>query len=68
MLLLNSAKGLSAWLDGEAVTLTEKTEVSLPAGLHNLTLVVDHGARTQAVRLEVEDSAASAGVRFVGGK
>ena len=67
-LLVGSTKGLSAWLDGEPVTLQEKTALRLAAGARTLTLAVDHRQRDEALRLEIEDEPASAGVRFVGGK
>jgi putative heme-binding domain-containing protein len=67
-LKVNTTKGLTAWLNGEPMTLSDATAVALKAGLHTLTLAVRHDQRKEAVRLEVEDTAAAAGVRFVGGK
>jgi putative heme-binding domain-containing protein len=68
-LRVNSAKGLSLWLDGEPVTPGEEFVLDLKAGTHALTAGIDRGARGEVpLRLEVEDTPAAAGVRFVGGK
>jgi putative heme-binding domain-containing protein len=67
-LKLNTIKGLSVWLDGEPLTPAMNMTVSLSAGVHTLSVVIDHSQTSEALRLEVEESAASAGVRFVGGK
>lgn len=66
-LKVNGTRGLTAWLNGEPLTLGEGT-LYLKAGTHTLTLAVRHDERTEGVRLEVEDTAGSAGVRFVVGK
>jgi putative heme-binding domain-containing protein len=67
-LKLGSARGLTLWLDGETVPAQEVVELRLAAGLHTLTVAVNHGERSEALRLEVEDTPAAAGVRFVVGK
>ena len=67
-LKLGRAQGLTVWLDGETVPVKENVELTLSAGLHVLTVAVNHGERTEALRLEVEDTPAAAGVRFVAGK
>jgi hypothetical protein len=67
-LKLGAARGLTLWLDGETVPAQEVVELSLAAGLHTLTVAVNHGERSEALRLEVEDTPAAAGVRFVAGK
>ncbi len=68
-LRVNSAKGLSLWLDGEPITPGEEFVLDLKAGTHALTAGIDRGARGEVpLRLEVEDTPAAAGVRFVGGK
>jgi putative heme-binding domain-containing protein len=66
-LKVNGTKGLTAWLNGEPLNLDGKM-LALKAGLHTLTLAVRHDERKEGVRLEVEDTAGAAGVRFVGGK
>jgi putative heme-binding domain-containing protein len=68
-LKVNSAKGLSLWLDGEPVTPGESVVLELKPGLHTLTVGVDHRERGDVpLRVEIEDTPAAAGVRFVGGK
>jgi putative heme-binding domain-containing protein len=67
-LVLNSAKGVSAFLGGEPIIVGEKTVVELRAGVQTLTLVVRREERGEDVSVEIEDTAATAGVRFVGGK
>lgn len=69
VLKVNGTKGLTAWLNGEPLTLGEKeTKLFLAAGTHVLTVAVRHDERKEGVRLEIEDTAAAAAVRFVGGK
>ena len=58
---------MTAWLNGEPVSLDGKT-LFLAAGTHVLTVAVRHDERTEGVRIEIEDTPAAAGVRFVGGK
>jgi putative heme-binding domain-containing protein len=67
-LKLNSAKGLKVWLDGEVVPAREVMQLNLTKGMHTLTVIIDHDRRAEELRLEVEDTPAAAGVRFVGGK
>jgi putative heme-binding domain-containing protein len=67
-LKLGAMKGLRVWLDGADVSPKEVVEVSLSRGLHTLTVLINHGERKDGLRLEVEDTPAAAGVRFVGGK
>jgi hypothetical protein len=64
-LRLTPARGLRLWLDGKELTVKETTELKLPTGRHTLTFVL---ARAEALRAEIEDTPASAGVRFVSGK
>ncbi len=59
------ATGLTVYLDGEPA---EKADLALKPGLHTITVAVDLKARKTPLRLEIEDTPASAGVRFVGGK
>jgi putative heme-binding domain-containing protein len=66
-LKLGETKGISLFLDGEAVPAKGKVELNLKAGLHTLVVVVDH-QRKEALRLEVQDTPGAAGVRFVAGK
>ncbi|HKI30789.1 MAG TPA: PVC-type heme-binding CxxCH protein [Gemmataceae bacterium] len=68
-LLLNSAKGLKAWLDGEPVEAKEEMVLDLGVGPHTLTFALDRAARTEPLRVELDDVAGSpARVRVVGGK
>jgi putative heme-binding domain-containing protein len=68
-LLLNSAKGVKAWLDGEPVEAREEMVLDLTAGPHTLTLALDRGLRTEPLRVELDDVPGSpARVRVVGGK
>jgi hypothetical protein len=67
-LKVNGTKGLTAWLDGEPLTLAATTVLGLKPGLHTLTIAVRRDERTDGLRLEVEDTPAAAGVRFASGK
>jgi putative heme-binding domain-containing protein len=67
-LVFGSIKGVSAFLDGEPIVLKEKTTLDLKAGVRTLTLVLRRESVAEEVSVEIEDSAASAGVRFLGGK
>ncbi len=67
-LKLGAVKGLKVWLDGADVPLKEVVELSLARGLHTLTVLINHSERENGLRLEIEDTPAAAGVRFVGGK
>jgi hypothetical protein len=59
-LKVNSAKGLTAWLNGEPVSLDGKT-LFLAAGTHVLTIAVRLDERTEGVRIEIEYVPAAAG-------
>jgi hypothetical protein len=66
---LNSAKGLTLWVDQNPIEAKESLELNLPAGLHTLTFVVDRNARRDGLRCELDDKPGSpARVRVVGGK
>ncbi len=68
-LLLNSAKGVKGWLDGEPVEARAEMMLDLAAGTHTLTFAVDRGVRKGPLRVELDDVAGSpARVRVVGGK
>jgi putative heme-binding domain-containing protein len=68
-LRLNSAKGLSLWINGAPVAVKEETIVDLGAGLQTLTFAIDLQERKEPLRVELEDVAqSSARVRIVGGK
>jgi hypothetical protein len=68
-ILLNSAKGLKAWLDGEPVEARPELVLDLSAGVHTLTFLLDRGARREPLRVELDDVPGSAArVRVVGGK
>ena len=42
--------------------------LDLKAGVHTLSVVVNHDEAGEALRLEIDDTPAAAAVRFVGGK
>jgi putative heme-binding domain-containing protein len=65
---LNEPKGLTLWLDGEPVPAAAVLELGLKPGTHTLTVAVSHAEVGGGLRLEVEDTPAAAGVRFVVGK
>jgi hypothetical protein len=68
-LLLNSAKGVKAWLDGEPVEAKEAMTLDLGVGTHTLTFALDRAVRTEPLRAELDDVPGSpAQVRVVGGK
>jgi putative heme-binding domain-containing protein len=67
-LKIDDVTGLSLWLDGEPLTVKPSLEVSLTPGVHTLTALVERSARKAGLRVEIEDTPGSAGVRFVGGK
>ena len=67
-LKIDDVTGLSLWLDGEPLTVKPSLEVSLKPGVHTLTALVERSARKGSLRVEIEDTPGSAGVRFVGGK
>jgi putative heme-binding domain-containing protein len=68
-LLLNSAKGVKAWLDGEPIEVKEEMGLQPGVGLHTLTFALDRAVRTEPLRVELDDVPGSpARVRLVGGK
>jgi hypothetical protein len=68
-LKLNSASGLSAWLNGSAAPIQEANELDLTAGMHSITLSIDWSKRKDGLRIELDDVAGSpARARIVGGK
>jgi putative heme-binding domain-containing protein len=68
-LRLNSAKGLSIWLDQEPLDSRDVLEVRVQPGLRTLTFVVDRKERRQELRCELEDlPGGSPPARVVGGK
>ncbi len=68
-LLLNSVKGLTAWLDRDLVQLKVETALDLKTGLHTLTLAIDVSRRKEPLRIELDDVPGSpARVRILGGK
>jgi hypothetical protein len=68
-LLLNSARGLTAFVDGKPVEAREELVLDLAPGQHTLTLVVDLEQRHEGLRVELDDVAGSpARAALVGGK
>jgi putative heme-binding domain-containing protein len=68
-LLLNSATGITAWLNAEPLEAADTMTLDLPSGVQTLTFAIDRTARKDALRITLEDVAGSpARVRVVGGK
>jgi len=68
-LLLNSVKGVKAWLDGQPVDVKEEVVLDLGVGPHTLTFALDRAVRAQPLRCELDDvSGSPARVRVIGGK
>jgi putative heme-binding domain-containing protein len=68
-LLLNSAAGITAWLDKVPVEVGKEMVLDLTAGVHTLTFAVELGKRPEGLRCELGEAAGSrARVRIVGGK
>jgi len=70
-LAFNSVKGLSCWVDGQAVDLKQPEAIlDLPRGVRTLTLRVDTAVRgAEGIRLEVSEAPGStAHVQVVGGR
>jgi putative heme-binding domain-containing protein len=68
-LLVNSAAGLTAWLDGVPAEAKEAMVLDLKTGLHTLTLAIDLAKRKGGLRIELDDvSGSPTRVRIVGGK
>ena len=54
-LRLDSADGLTAWLDDAPVAASETIDLDLTPGVHTLTFAIDRGIRDAALRVVVED-------------
>jgi putative heme-binding domain-containing protein len=68
-LLVNSAAGLSLWVDGTPGEAKEETVLDLKTGVHTLTFGMDLKRRHSGLRCDVEEPAGSAArVRIMGGK
>ena len=68
-LKLNGVAGLTLWLDGGAVPAKPEMDLTLPAGLHTVTLAVDWSQRQDGLRVELDDVPGSAArAKVVGGK
>ncbi len=68
-LLLNSAGGLTAWVDGVPAGVREAMILDLKPGLHTITVAVDLAKRRDSLRCVLEDVPGSpARGRVVGGK
>jgi putative heme-binding domain-containing protein len=68
-LRLNSADGLTVWLDQAPVDAREEMVLDLPAGKHALTFAVDLGRRHDGLRCELDDVPGSpARAQLVSGK
>ena len=68
-LLLNSADGLTAWLDANPIKLEKETLLELPQGRHRITFAVELSQREEPFRAELADVPGSnAKVQLVSGK
>ncbi|HEV3260855.1 MAG TPA: PVC-type heme-binding CxxCH protein [Gemmataceae bacterium] len=68
-LVLNSARGLTCWLDANPVEAKEQMLLDVKPGVHTLTVAVNLGRRRAGLRCEVEDVPNSrARVRLIAGK
>lgn len=68
-LLLNSAAGITAWVDGVPTEVREEMVLDLTPGLHTVNLAVDLAKRRESLRCTLEDVPGSpARGRVVGGK
>jgi putative heme-binding domain-containing protein len=68
-LRLNSAEGLTVWLDQAPVDVKAEMVLDLTAGKHTLTFAVDLGRRHDGLRCELDDVPGSpARAQVVGGK
>jgi putative heme-binding domain-containing protein len=68
-LRLNSAAGLTLWVDGASVEAREQTVVDLAGGIHTLTFALDLSKRRDGLCCELGDVPGSvARVAIVGGK
>ena len=54
-LLLNSVKGVKAWLDGEPIEAKPEMVFDLGQGLHTLTFALDRADRSEPLRVELDD-------------
>ena len=67
--MLNSAKGVTAWLDTVPLEPAERIRLGLTEGTHRVTLAVSLAERTEPIRAVIEDVAGSeAQVQLVSGK
>ncbi len=67
-LLLNSTKGISAWIDGNLVEAADQMTVNLERGVHTAIFRVDVAARgNEGLRVEVADEPGSSGRAQPGG-
>jgi putative heme-binding domain-containing protein len=67
--LLNSAAGLTAWVDGVPVEVRPEMVLDLKPGLHTVTMAIDLAKRRESLRCTLEDYPGSpARGRVVGGK
>jgi putative heme-binding domain-containing protein len=68
-LTIDSAAGLSLWVDGMPAEAKEETVLDLEIGSHTLTFSMDLNRRKAGLRCDVEEVAGSAArVRIIGGK
>ena len=59
-LKLDNTTGLSLWIDGEPVDVSERIELDLPSGRHTLTIAAVLQQHPPQLRLELEEDTAAA--------
>jgi hypothetical protein len=72
-LSLNSTSGVSAWVGGKPLKLTDRgIAAELPQGVHSITLALDRGAfKEESLKvqlIEAESGAGAAQTRLVMGR
>ncbi len=60
-LRFNSAKGISALLEGRAISIEERTDLNLSKGRYDIVLLIDSGVRTDDLRVEIVEVPGSSG-------
>jgi putative heme-binding domain-containing protein len=69
LLKVNSAQGLSLWLDGRSIELKDTVALDLNAGLHQVTFAADLSKRKEGLQVELTDAPGSpVQARIIGGK
>ncbi len=59
ILVTEGLAGTDGWVNGEKITITERTTVALPAGDSTVVFLIDHASAPTTVRVMLEDDPAS---------